>query len=270
MDLDIVLKITYYVFFGLFGVCIGSFLNVVIYRWPNNMSIVSPPSHCPNCGYKLQWFDNIPVISYILLGGKCRNCKEHISFRYTLVEISNMLLWILCLALNHSNIPLALIYSLICSIFICIFFIDIEHKIILDRFNIAIIVLAIISIFFLGPKSEWLSIGLNKLIGGIVGGGFFLLAFYISILVFKKEGLGGGDVKFMFSAGLLLGWKNILLAVFIASLSGSIIMLILQKVRSDEKDHEYPFAPYLVAGSLISLFFGDFIINSYLSLIGII
>ena len=266
MDPELILKIIYYMFFGLFGLCIGSFLNVVIYRWPNGMSIVSPPSHCPNCDYKLRWYDNIPVISYILLGGKCRNCKEHISFRYTLVELGNMFLWIACLYFSYSNIYIAVINSLVCSILVCIFFIDIEHKIILDRFNIAIIVLAAISIFFF-PKGEWLYMLCDKLSGAIIGGGFFLLMFYGSIFILKKEGLGGGDVKYMFAAGMLLGWKNIILAILIASVLGSIIMIIIQKTRKDDKDHEYPFAPYLVAGTLISLFFGTQIINFYLGLL---
>lgn len=267
MDLEILINVLYYVFFGLIGLCIGSFLNVVIYRWPNEMSIVSPASHCPKCDYKLKWYDNIPVLSYIILGGKCRSCKEHISFRYTLVEIGNALLWLLCLALNFSNIWLALIQSIVCSIFICIFFIDLEHKIILDRFHIALIVLAIISIFVSGDSSTWLPTLIDRVIGAVVGGGFFLLMFYVSIWVFKKEGLGGGDVKYMFSAGLLLGWKNILLTIFIASILACVVMVILQKVRSDEKDYEYPFAPYLVIGSLISMFFGTTIINFYISLL---
>lgn len=267
MDLELILNILYYVFFGLFGLCIGSFLNVVIYRWPNNMSIVNPPSHCTNCDYELKWYDNIPILSYIILGGKCRKCKQHISIRYTLVEIANMLLWLLCLALNFTNIALAIIYSIICSIFICVFFIDLEHKIIMDRFNIALIVLAIASIFLGNPKSDWVYTIFDRVAGAIIGGGFFLLMFYFAIWVFKKEGLGGGDVKFMFCAGLLLGWKNLLLSILIASVVASITMLILQKVRSDEKDYEYPFAPYLVIGTLVSMFFGTTIINSYMSLL---
>ena len=266
-ELEIILKVMYYMFFGLFGVCIGSFLNVVIYRWPNEMSIVNPPSHCPNCDYKLKWYDNIPVISYIILGGKCRNCKQHISFRYTLVELGNMLLWLACLYFNYSNIYVAIINSIVCSILICIFFIDIEHKIILDRFNISIIVLALLSIVLGNPMSDWLYVFFDRISGAILGGGFFLLMFYAAILVFKKEGLGGGDVKYMFAAGLLVGWKNIILTILIASILGSIIMVVLQKTRKDDKDHEYPFAPYLVAGTMISMFFGTQIIDFYLGLL---
>ena len=264
--MDNIIMVFYFIFFGLIGLCVGSFLNVVIYRWPEGMSIVKPGSHCTKCDYELKWYDNIPILSYIILGGKCRKCGEHISFRYTLVEIGNTILWLICLVLNKNNIPLALVYSIVSSIFVCIFFIDIEHKIIMDRFNIAIIVLAIISIF-LQDKSLWLSIGIERLIGCAVGGGFFLLMFYGSILILKKEGLGGGDVKYMFAAGLLLGWKNICLTILIASILGSITIIILQKVRKDDKEHEYPFAPYLVIGSLISLFFGTQIINAYLQLL---
>ena len=266
-ELEILLVVMNYIIFGLFGLCIGSFLNVVIYRWPNNMSIVKPPSHCPNCNYQLKWYDNIPVISYLTLGGKCRNCKEHISFRYTLVELGNMILWLLCLYLNYSNLVVAIIDALICSIFICVFFIDLEHKIILDRFNIAIAVLGIIKIFVAYPKNLWLYYSLDSLVGMVMGGGFFMLMFYFSILVFKKAGLGGGDVKFMFATGLFLGWEKILLTTLIASMVASVTMIVMQKVRKDEKDHEYPFAPYLVIGSLISLFFGTTIINFYSNLL---
>ena len=256
-----------YTFFGLIGLCVGSFLNVLIYRWPEGMSIVSPPSHCTKCDYQLKWYDNIPVISYIMLGGKCRKCGEHISIRYTIVEITNCLLWILSYNLNSQNIPLAVIYALVTSIFICIFFIDIEHKIILDRFNISIAVLALIRFFFVSKEyGNLLNAVLDGLLGSVIAGGFFLLMFYFSLVVLKKEGLGGGDIKFMFATGLLLGWKNIFLSVLIASLSAAIILTVAQKVRKDDKDHEYPFAPYLVIGAVISMFFGTQLINFYLSL----
>ena len=158
---------------GILGLCVGSFLNVVIYRVPNGMSIAKPNSHCPTCKYELRWYDNIPVISYLMLGGKCRSCKTHISFRYTAVEIANTLLWLLCALLFwRQSIPLACINMAVSSIFICIFFIDLEHKIIPDRFQVMLLVLGIASCFF-DKNVFWGS----QLIGGIAG---FVVFFLIS------------------------------------------------------------------------------------------
>ena len=179
-----------YVLSGVLGLCVGSFLNVLIYRWPNNMSIAKPNSHCPTCKYELRWYDNIPVLSYLMLGGKCRSCKTHISFRYTAVELANTLLWLLCALLFwQKSIPLACIYMVVCSIFICIFFIDLEHKIILDRFQIALLVLGIASIFF-DKDVAWGS----HIIGGLGGFVVFYLISWGFEILRHKEGLGGGDV----------------------------------------------------------------------------
>ena len=128
-----------YILAGLIGLCVGSFLNVVIYRVPNEMSLSKPRSHCPKCDCVLHWYDNIPILSYIMLGGKCRNCKESISIRYTLVEILNMLLWILSVYLFYEvSIVYCIISMICCSLLICVFFIDLEHMLIFNRFSISI------------------------------------------------------------------------------------------------------------------------------------
>ena len=134
-----------YILAGLFGVCVGSFLNVVIYRVPNGMSIAFPASHCPKCNYELKWYDNIPVLSYILLGGKCRGCKECISPRYTAVELANMIMW---LVFWEKSIVFAVVAAIASSLMICVFFIDLEHKLVFDRFVVMIGVLGIVSVFF--------------------------------------------------------------------------------------------------------------------------
>ena len=253
-----------YVLSGVLGLCVGSFLNVLIYRWPNNMSIAKPNSHCPTCKYELRWYDNIPVLSYLMLGGKCRSCKTHISFRYTAVELANTLLWLLCALLFwQKSIPLACIYMVVCSIFICIFFIDLEHKIILDRFQIALLVLGVASIFF-DKDVAWGS----HIIGGLGGFVVFYLISWGFEILRHKEGLGGGDVKLAGVVGLLLGWERLLLGLLIATIPAAIILAILSRGKEGE-EREFPFAPFLVIGFGISMLFGTGIIGWYLSLFGI-
>lgn len=261
-------QIVTYVLAALFGVCVGSFLNVVIYRVPNEMSLAAPASHCPKCDYFLKWYDNVPVISYIILGGKCRKCREPISFRYTAVEISNMLLWILAVALFwKTSIPLACIAAAASSIMICVFFIDLEHKLVFDRFVIMLGALGVAAVFF-DPHYGWVS----HLIGGAVG----FASFYGIAWAFEKlrgkEGLGGGDIKLTGACGLLLGWQRLLLSILIAAVCASIVLLVLSGRKTGEEDEEgegeYPFAPFLTAGFALSMFFGNNIISAYLSLLG--
>lgn len=253
-----------YVLSGVVGLCVGSFLNVVIYRLPNGMSLSRPSSHCPKCKYQLRWYDNIPVLSYIMLGGKCRSCKTHISFRYTAVEIANTVLWLLCALLFwKESIPLACIYMIVCSIFICIFFIDLEHQIIPDRFQIMLSVLGIASIFF-DAGYGWVS----HVIGGVAG---FLVFFLISRgfeRITGREGLGGGDVKLAGAVGLLLGWERLLLGLLISTVPAAVIMSVALRGKEGE-GRQFPFGPFLVVGFGISMLFGAQIISWYLSLLGL-
>ncbi len=250
-----------YVLAGIFGLCVGSFLNVVIYRVPNHMSLAKPNSHCPVCKYELRAYDNIPVLSYLMLGGRCRKCKTHISFRYTAVELANMLLWLLSAILFwERSIPLACIYALVSSVFLCVFFIDLEHQIIFDRFQIILLLLGGASIFF-DPDYGWLS----HMIGGIAGFAFFYLVAWGFEKVCHKEGLGGGDIKLVAVAGLLLGWERLLLSMLIATVPAAIILLIASRGKEGE-ERQFPFAPFLVIGFGVAMFFGTQIIDLYLSL----
>lgn len=270
-----------YILIGLYGLCVGSFLNVVIYRVPNGMSLAKPNSHCPKCKYELRWYDNIPVLSYLMLGGKCRSCKTHISFRYTAVEIANMLMWLLCgLMYWEKSIPLACIYMIASSVFICVFFIDLEHKLIFDRFQIILLVLAIASIFF-DKDYGWLS----HLIGGVSAFGVFFLVSFLFEKISGKEGLGGGDVKLVGVVGLMLGWEKMLLSLLLATVPAAVIMLIANRARvadgnttdsegemspaEAEQSKQYPFAPFLVFGFSVAMFFGTPIIEWYLSILGL-
>lgn len=252
------------VFSSVFGLCVASFLNVVIYRLPRGMNLAKPGSHCTKCDYQLRWYDNIPVISYLILGGKCRKCREPISPRYAVVELTGALLWFLCAFLFwEKSIPLAIIYMIVCAVFICIFFIDLEHMIIPDRFQVILLALGILSVFF-DRDYEWLS----HIIGGVVG----FLVFYLLSFCYEKicgnEGLGGGDVKLAGVVGLLLGWERLLLGLLIATIPAAIIMLILKRGK-DGEDRLFPFAPFLVIGFGISMLFGESVIDMYLSLFGL-
>ena len=263
-------QIVTYVLAGLLGLCVGSFLNVVIYRTPNGMSLAVPASHCPKCKYVLKWYDNVPVLSYLFLGGKCRSCKEKISFRYTAVELANMALWLLCVAIFwEKSIPFACIAAVASSVFICVFFIDLEHKLVFDRFVLILLALGLAAMF-LDPYYGWFS----HLIGGVVG----FVAFYGVAFLFEKvrhkEGLGGGDIKLTAACGLLLGWERLLLSILISTVVASVVLVILtRRSQSDEAEDasaaEYPFAPFLTGAFAIALFFGNTIISAYLSLLGL-
>ena len=249
-----------YILAGLLGLCVGSFLNVVIYRVPLHMSLVSPPSHCPQCENKIRWYDNIPVLSYCLLGGKCRVCKEHIPFRYTFVEITNTLLWLMCVAIFSDNVVYMCLSMIVCSVCLCVFFIDLEHLIIPDRFQIILAAAGVLAVFA-DTEYDWIS----HLIGLGAATAVFLAVGYAVSFFKKREALGGGDVKLAACAGLLLGWQKFILMMLLASVSASIYFVF--KMRKDNESVETAFAPFLTFGLVISMLFGNFIINWYISLL---
>lgn len=251
-----------YILAGVLGLCVGSFLNVVIYRVPNGMSLAKPPSHCPQCGTRIKWYDNIPVLSYCFLGGKCRSCGAHIPFRYTLVELANALLWLACVfAFWERSIPYACIAAVACSVFLCVACIDLEHMLVFDRFVVILAALGVASIFFDGFAPWW-----SHLVGGGGGGLVLLLIGLVLTKLLKKDALGGGDVKLVAAFGLLLGWEKLLLGLLVASLTASVALLVLRLVRKDERGREYPFAPFLVFGAAVAMFVGELVIEWYLSL----
>ncbi|MBE6793028.1 MAG: prepilin peptidase [Ruminococcaceae bacterium] len=254
-----------YVFWALIGLCIGSYLNVVIYRVPLKMSTAFPPSHCPNCNERIRWYDNIPVLSYLMLGRKCRYCRQPISPRYMLVELANMLLWLGCALLFAPDaLPTAVISSIACSVLLCVAFIDLEHMFIPDRFQVILAALGVAALV----ASLWYPDGVlwwERLIGMAAGGGGFGLIYLAFLWIRKKEGMGIGDIKLVAAAGLLLGPWNLLIAVFAASLSASVILIIVQH-RQGESQKEYPFAPFIAAGVIVALLFGQSIQSAYLGL----
>ena len=261
--MDQYILICAYVLGGLLGLCVGSFLNVVIYRVPRDMSLAFPGSHCTSCDYSLKWYDNIPVLSWVMLGGKCRKCRAPISPRYTLVELANTALWVLAVALFWQENPVyACVVALACSLLICVFFIDLEHMLIYNRFVLLLALLGVVTMFhdsYTQPA--------DHVIGLLAGGGVFAALYFGAILILKKEGMGFGDVKLVAALGLLLGWQKLLLTILLASVLGSVVLVALNRIKNQERDTEYPFGPFIVGGTLVALLAGAPILTWYMGLI---
>lgn len=241
--------------FFLLGLVIGSFLNVCIYRIPRNISIIKPFSFCPNCGNPIKPWHNIPIISFILLRGRCAYCSSKISFRYPLVEAINGFLY--CLSYIKFGLDLSLPFILFfVSSLIVISFIDIDFQIIPDKISIPLILLGVVLSLL---NKGFLNIASNlkdSLLGILIGGGVLLVVSIIS-----KGGMGGGDVKLNAAVGAYLGWKSVLLTIFLGSLVGSVVGLVVLKKTGNRK---IPFGPFLAFGALVSLFFGNQILSWYI------
>jgi len=252
----------YPAFAFVFGTLVGSFLNVCICRLPKDESIVSPPSHCPVCSYQIRWYDNIPLVSYLLLRGKCRGCGARISIQYPLVELLNGVLTML-LFLRFGPTPAFATLFLFCSALVVITFIDIEHQIIPDEISLPGIVVGFALSFFLQGHG-WL----NSLLGILLGGGSLLLVAYSYQLLTGKEGMGGGDIKLLAMMGAFLGWKAVPFIIFASSLIGSVVGISIMLVQKKDSKLAIPFGPYLAVGAVLYIFYGKALIHWYLGLSG--
>lgn len=255
------MEIIYIIIFFIFGAIIGSFLNVVIYRLPRNKSIVSPAfSFCPGCGAPIKWYDNIPILSYLVLRGRCRNCKNKISIRYFLVEIITGISSVAAYLKTGLSIDYIFVFTFF-SIMIAITFIDIEFKIIPDELNFIGFIIGFIYTFFRQDFS-WT----DGIIGAIVGAGFLWIIAYLYLRFRGIEGLGMGDVKMMAFVGMYLGWFGALFTIFVASLLGAVIgILAAYFSKSENKSRfEIPFGPFLAIASVLYLFIGESVKNWYL------
>lgn len=237
----------------LFGIVIGSFLNVCIFSIPIKEDIVFGRSHCMSCGNVLKWYELIPVISYLCQKGKCRKCGTKISWQYPAVEILNGILYIWIFWLYGASLQ-SMIYCLCCSVLIVISGVDLKTYEIPFGCNLLIGGLGIANLA-LNPD-KWI----EYVIGFFTVSGFFLLVHLIT----RGKGIGLGDMKLMAAAGLLLGWKKAILALMIASIVGSVIHLSLMKWKN--KSSMLAFGPYLALGIGISILYGEKIINWYLRL----
>jgi leader peptidase (prepilin peptidase) / N-methyltransferase len=236
---------------AVFGAIVGSFLNVVILRLPREgSSIVFPASHCPKCMTPLSWYENIPVISYIVQLGKCRHCKISISIQYPVVE---MLMALLTVAIVHAfGLTLSAAgYFIFAAALVVIIFIDIHHQIIPDVISLPGIVIGFI-FSFMNPHVDWL----DSLIGIFAGGGVLYLVAFIYYVVRKQDGMGGGDIKLLAMLGAFLGWQSLPFIIFASSLTGSVIGIASLVVQKKDSQTRIPFGPFLSLAALIYLFFG--------------
>jgi leader peptidase (prepilin peptidase) / N-methyltransferase len=241
----------------IFGLCIGSFLNVCIYRIPESKSVVFPNSICPGCGNPIKFYDNIPVLSFIFLGAKCRICNAPISLRYPIVEILTGF-FALSLFIKFGSGIETPVYFLFVAALLVITFIDIDHQIIPDSISLPGIVFFFIASFLIPAVSIK-----DSLIGILAGGGilFIIAEFYFRLA--KKEGMGGGDVKLLAMIGALIGWQGVLFTIFVSSLIGTVIGIILILVQRKNLKLAIPFGPFLSIGAVIYIFFGNELIDWY-------
>ena len=249
------------VVFFLYGLIIGSFLSVCIYRIPKRESIVFPRSRCPSCLQPIRWYDNLPLVSYLLLRGRCRFCHSPISPFYPLVEGLNGTLFVL-LYLKYGISSQLFIYLLLASGLLVLIFIDLRHRILPNYLTLPGIGLGFL-LSFVNPAVEWW----DSLLGIALGGGLLLLVAAVYYWWRKAEGMGMGDVKLMAMVGAFLGWKLTLLTIVLGSLLGSLIGLALILKRRGDLRTALPFGTFLGAAAIGSLFFGQEIINGYLTLI---
>lgn len=250
----LLLEIVPYIVIFIFGITIGSFLNVCIYRIPLHQSIVTVSSHCMTCGRKLKWYNMIPVFSWLLLGGKCRSCKSKISLQYPVIESLNGILYVVICLVNGMDL-FSLIYCLMTSALLTLSLIDWRTYEIPPGINGFL--------FILGVAAAVLDRGnlLSHLAGMVCVSGFLGILYLIS----RGRAIGGGDIKLMFACGLILGWKQIILAFLLGCIIGSVIHLI--RIRVQGEGHVLAMGPYLSAGIFLAALWGNEWISWYISLL---
>jgi leader peptidase (prepilin peptidase)/N-methyltransferase len=241
------------------GLAVGSFLNVCIHRLPRGESLLLPPSRCPACEYRLRWFDNIPVVSYALLAGRCRKCRSSISIRYPLVELATMALFVI-----HGEVfgwsALLVPRLLFACAMIVLFAIDLEHHLLPNVITLPAIAIGLISSAVLPPGI------IDALIGVVLGGGVLWLIGEAYFRYSGQEGMGGGDVKMLAMIGAFLGWKLVLVTLVFSSVAGSVIGLFVILIKRGGMKYALPYGTFLALGALVASLAGDQIVNWYVSL----
>ncbi len=240
---------------ALFGLVVGSFMNVVICRLPKGESVSHPPSHCPKCKHRIRWYENIPILSYVALRGKCRGCKAPISIEYPLVEAANALLWT-ALAWRFGMSPELPVYLLLASSLLTMSVIDLHHQILPDRITLPGIVVGLVASATLLPSGFFPS-----LIGVLAGGGLFF-----AIAVLSRGGMGGGDIKLIAMIGAFLGWQAVLLTTFLAAVVGGMVGVAMLTFFDKDRKHAVPFGPFLSMAAVVCMLWGSRIIDWYLEL----
>jgi leader peptidase (prepilin peptidase)/N-methyltransferase len=235
----------------IFGAAIGSFLNVCIFRLPAETSIVKPRSQCPYCQHPIRNCDNIPLISFIVLRGKCRDCGGKISWRYPLVELITAVLALL-LFLKFGLTLSFLVFFIFTAVLIVITFIDLDHQIIPDILTLPGIPIFCLAAIFL-VKIPWM----EALIGLLIGGGILFTIAFVYELISKREGMGGGDIKLLAMIGAFLGWKSLIFILLFSSFSGAIIGITAMIIKKQDMKYAIPFGPFLSAAAVAYPFWGE-------------
>jgi len=240
----------------LMGLCIGSFLNVVIYRVPLGKSVVSPGSRCTKCGYELRWYDNIPVLSWASLGGRCRQCRAPISAQYPIVELVTGLLFVLVAWLTPVG-PLLVSRLILVAILVALFGIDLEHQILPNSITLPGIIVGLMFSFIAPPGWK------DALLGALLGAGvlYGIAAAYYAVR--REEGLGMGDVKMLAMIGAFLGWKAVLVTMVLSSFSGAAIGLALISAQRGGMKLALPFGTFLAVGAVAAMLAGEPLITWY-------
>ncbi len=241
---------------GLFGLLVGSFLNVCIFRLPRGTSIVWPASACGSCRRELRWFENIPIVSWVVLGAKCARCKAPISLQYPLVEGITAVLFVLVVATTPAGPQLAARLLFVCAL-IVLFGIDLEHQILPNSITLPGIVIGVL--FSLAGPPGWRA----SLLGVLLGGGVLYAIAWGYYAVRREEGLGMGDVKMLGMIGAFLGWQAVLLTLVLASLSGAFIGVAMISLQRGSMKYALPFGTFLAIGAVVAMLAGQPIIDWY-------
>jgi leader peptidase (prepilin peptidase)/N-methyltransferase len=246
-------KILFLVYAGVLGASVGSFVNVCVSRLPAGESVVRPRSRCPRCGAAIGWHDNVPLLSWMLLRGKCRHCRESISIQYPAVELVTALIWV-GLALHYGPTWMALQGSVLMSLLLTISIIDARHYLIPDALSLGGLGAGLALALLPGPPSI-----LTSVLGAALGFGVLLVVGLLGEWVFKKPAMGGGDIKMMAMVGAFLGPAGAMLTIFIGALAGTLIFAPV----SLKKKKEVPFGVFLGLGAAISFLFGEWLVHWY-------
>jgi leader peptidase (prepilin peptidase)/N-methyltransferase len=249
------------VFVFVFGAAVGSFLNVCIYRLPRSISLIRPRSRCPRCESGIAFYDNIPILSYLWLRGKCRHCGATISLRYPVVELAAGLFAVALFSQPGLALREAFVLFVLVAVLLVVTFIDIDHQIIPDMITYPGIVIGFLSSFFLENITYK-----DSLLGIVLGGGLLLLVASGYYFVTKKEGMGGGDVKLLAMIGAFLGWKAVIFTILVGSAIGTVIGIAMAFRMQGGRKLAIPFGPFLSLGALLFIFQGHSIMAWYIGL----
>jgi leader peptidase (prepilin peptidase) / N-methyltransferase len=255
MNADLVMLIA----FAWLGLSVGSFLNVCIHRLPHRTSVVRPSSRCPNCGYELGWFDNIPVVSWLMLRGRCRKCAAPISIRYPIVEVLTMLVFLLHWWVFGWTLVMVVRLAFACAL-IALFAIDFEHHLLPDKITLPGIATGLIVNLVVPPGI------VDAILGTLIGGGVLWAIGEAYYRYSGQEGMGGGDVKMLAMVGAFLGWKLVLVTLVLSSVAGSLVGLLVLAVRRGGLKYALPYGTFLALGALTASLIGDRLIAWYVGL----